>query len=243
MSDQPLTPLSRHDLQWCIRMLPKKVLELMQARPGQVFLAGGFIRAAIAHEPINDVDLFVPSKDAAAACALALKGNNEHIRLIETENAWTVVMKPYPVQIIHRWTFNDPAACIQSFDFTIARAAIWHEGPNAGQWASACDPQFYPDLAAKRLVYCKPERIEEAGGSMLRVLKFYQRGYRIPLDSLGAVIARLCQAVDWNKIDRHNNVEGQLGKVLTGLLREVDPNIDPLHESHLPSDAQEEDSQ
>ena len=70
---------------------------------------------------------------------------------------------------------------------------------------------------------------------MLRVLKFYQRGYRIPLDSLGAVIARLCQAVNWGKIETHGNTEAQLGKVLTGLLREVDPNIDPLHESHLPS--------
>ncbi len=72
---------------------------------------------------------------------------------------------------------------------------------------------------------------------MLRVLKFYQRGYRIPLDSLGAVMARLIRAVNVKELlDRPADChESQWSKVLTGLLHEVDPNVDPTHIDHLPA--------
>ena len=49
-----------------------------------------------------------------------------------------------------------------------------------GEYVGLCNIRFYPDLAARRLVYTSPLRNEDAGGSILRVLKFYQRGYRIP---------------------------------------------------------------
>ena len=71
---------------------------------------------------------------------------------------------------------------------------------------------------------------------MLRVLKYYQKGYRIPMDSLGKVIARLVSKVNFHAIDPGDNE--WLAKVVTGLLIEVDPAIDPLHNAHLP--AQEE---
>jgi hypothetical protein len=64
---------------------------------------------------------------------------------------------------------------------------------------------------------------------MLRVLKFYQRNYRIPLDSLGAVIARLVGGVHWDELQRSrfgNRGEQGLAQVLTSLLREVDPLVD-----------------
>jgi hypothetical protein len=138
---------------------------------------------------------------------------------------------------VHRWTFSDALDVVPSFDFTIARAVFFWSGP-LQRWCGFCDPNFYCDLAAKRLVYCSPVRNEDAGGSMLRVLKFYQRGYRIPLDSLGAVIARMCQGVNaeagWTLDDTFRDEE-QLGLKLTDLLREVDPAIDPEHIAHLPS--------
>jgi hypothetical protein len=67
---------------------------------------------------------------------------------------------------------------------------------------------------------------------MLRVLKFYQRGYRIPLDSLAMVIGRLMSGV--NKSVRCGD-ENDIAGAVTGLLIEVDPQIDPNHTSHLPS--------
>ena len=219
--------LNRMDLAWAVRRLPAPIRDLLKAHGPKVFMAGGYLRAIVSGEKVSDLDLFAPSKDYAEACAKELAGDGKPH---ETDNAFTVRTKPYVTQFIHRWTFTDPKDAIASFDFTIAQAAIWwtEEG-----WRSCCAPGFYADLAAKRLVYTAPARNEDAGGSMLRVLKFYQRGYRIPLDSLGAVIARLALGVE--RINKAASSEAWLAKIITGLLREVDPLIDPDHIAHLPS--------
>jgi len=220
-----------HDLQFALRRLPYGVLKLLRDFPNKVFVGGGYIRAIIASEHINDIDLFVPSKDLGEAYATILA---EGRKVYTTDNAFTITKTKPMVQIIHRWTYETPSDLINSFDFTIAMGALWYDG---GGWRSLCHERFYADLAAKRLHYTAPIRNEDAGGSLLRVLKFYQRGYRIPLDSFGAVIARLVQAVRMDEI--HD--EKHLAKVLTGLLREVDPAIDPNHLAHLPAENTELD--
>lgn len=235
--------LDRRDVLWISRRLPGAVLDALKAHGSQLFLAGGFIRACVANEPVNDVDLFTSDAEFAARVASDLcnsGGRRERCKVHKTDNAYTVIGLGLPVQVIHRWTFASPQECVASFDFTIARAALWVESGHTPD--SVCDPRFYADLAAKRLVYCSPKRVEEVGGSMLRVLKFYQRGYRIPLDSLGAVMARMVNDLDWESIEKSAYTQGisneqQIAKVLTGLLQEVDPNIDPFHQSHLPADA------
>ncbi len=216
--------LAECDVSWCVRRLPHAVKKACMELP--ITLAGGFIRSCIAREPVADIDLFVTSKDAAKmlAALLTIQGDPPPH---ETENAYTVRSKlDFPVQVIHRWTFDKPEYVVPSFDFTIARAAIWFDQSDK-KWHSAADPDFYRDLAAKRLVYCSPIRNEDAGGSMLRVLKFYQRGYRIPLDSLAAVTARMVNAIDFGQSpdDPHVSREQWIAKILTGLLHEVDPNI------------------
>jgi|SRR5688572_25625794 len=253
-----MNQLNPNDLAWCLRRTPKKVLELLKLYPGKFCVAGGFIRSCIANEKVNDVDIFAADKTHAKIGAdflAAGKGNNGSAsRIFESDNAYTIYGYTTTPQIIHRWTFPNPLDVVPSFDFTIACAAFWWtnnyqvtaetylggQPPLAPCWTSACDPDFYSDLAAKRLVYRSPVRNEDAGGSMLRVLKFYQRGYRIPLDSLGAVIARLMQGVKWDEVEKTAKLdkiseEEQLGRVLCGLLREVDPDIDPSHIAHLPS--------
>ena len=96
-----------------------------------------------------------------------------------------------------------------------------------------CHSNYYQDLSARRLIYTSPERIEEAGGSMLRVLKFYQKGFRIPLKDLAAVIARISCSINPSKVDIEN--ESHVAPIITALLREVDPEVDPEHRAHLPS--------
>ncbi len=234
-----MNQLTPSDLQWCLRRTPRKVLELLKTYPGLFCVAGGFIRSCIANEKVNDVDLFASSKFHASLGAnyLAAKRGNDGApsRIHTSDNAHTVFGYQTTPQIIHRWTFPHPREVIPSFDFTIASAAFWWEN---GCWTSACHESFYADLAAKRLVYLSPIRNEDAGGSMLRVLKFYQRGYRIPLDSLAAVIARLCQGVrnsdGWTLDDTFRHEEKLTG-ILSGLLREVDPSLDPSHIAYLPS--------
>ncbi len=218
--------LLKEDLHWCLRRLPKDVVKLLKQKKNQLFMAGGFIRACISNEKPSDIDLFSPNKDVAELCARTLMGQD--FKIIETENAFTVFGRGrLSVQFIHKWNFEKPEDVLPSFDFTIAKAVIWSDGKN---WQSLCDERFYQDLASKRLMYCSPKRIEEVGGSMLRILKFYQRGYRIPLDSLGAVIARIMTGVDFAKARN----EKDWAHILSGLLREVDPDVDPSHISHLP---------
>lgn len=222
-----MSELSGYDIAWCVRRLPESVKTILKSQH-EIMVAGGYIRACVAGEEVNDIDIMVPSKDVAATAAKALSMACGNAEIYESPNAFTVKILPIPAQFVHRWTFKTAQAAIDSFDFTIARAAFWWNGTD---WKSCIDPAFYQDLAAKRLVYCSPVRVEEAGGSMLRVLKFYQRGYRIPLDSLGAVIARITSAVDFTKA----GTEGEVARVVSGLLREVDPSVDPAHVAHLPS--------
>lgn len=232
------TDLTWDDVAWAVRRLPKAIRDLLQKHGRKVFIAGGYVRAVIAREPVNDIDLFTSSKDYGEACAKALAApeGRKPRRLLETDNAYTVFLKPWPVQFIHRWTFDEPADAIASFDFTVAQAAMWWD-EEASSWRGCCAPRFYADLAAKRLVYTEPDRDEAPGGSMLRVLKFYQRGYRIPLDSLGAVIGRLVRGVEPSSF-----AERKLEKIITGLLREVDPVVDPNHVAHLPAQGDDEDA-
>ena len=235
--------LEKQDLQWALQRTPVPVLELMKRRGTRLLAAGGFLRSIIANEKINDIDLFSPTQEEAYSAAQELAGDD---KIYTTDNAYSVRLKRgLLAQFIHRWTFDRPEDMLNSFDFTIACGAFWYDASrfdplHAGAgWQSMIDDRFYADLAAKRLIYRSPLRNEDAGGSLLRVLKFYQRGYRIPLNSLGAVIARLVNAVDEEKIGALSyagNHEQKLAKVLTALLHEVDPAIDPEHIAHLPSD-------
>lgn len=251
--------LDRHDLHWALRLLPKSVLAMMKKYGPNIVVAGGFIRSAVAQERPNDLDLFTPSPELAKVYAQELVGPRG--KLIETENAYTISRRPgqrFSVQFIHRWSYGGPLALLDSFDFTIAKAAFWHEPENEHEtccgtttapasWQAVCDDRFYSDLAAKRLVYTCPQRNEDAGGSLLRSIKFMMRdGFKMPLDSLGAVIARMAVAVDQDGLGGLCNTTGctkekAWGKVLTGLLREVDPLHDAEHIYHLPTLGEESD--
>lgn len=240
------TNLMWHDLERCLRRTPPQVLALMKGVGAELFVAGGFVRACVSGEEINDIDLFCPEKEKALAWArqlLAQGGTSVH----ETDNAATVLGYKYPLQFIHRWTYTYPSMALNSFDFTISMAGFWAQRfPNMEQttWQSACHERFYADVAAKRMIYTSPTREEEAGGSLLRVLKFYQRGYRIPLNSMGAVISRIIKGIDFAHLPTrpatHKKApytrEEAITVAVIQLLREVDPEIDPNHIAHLPSE-------
>lgn len=220
--------LDNMDLYWAVRRLPKRLKDVMTAGTfgGKIFVGGGYLRAVVSGEEINDVDIFVESKEMAEALIKLLKKDDE--KVFSSENAFTLPGK-MAIQIIHRWTFTTKEQLCHSFDFTICQAAIEYSCLEK-KWSSYCHERFYVDLASKRLVYTSPVREEEAGGSMLRVLKYYQKGYRIPIDSLGDVMARV-----FAKVRESDCCPEDYGKVITGLLREVDPNVDPFHICHLPA--------
>lgn len=233
--------LNSHDLHFALRRLPRELIQVMKSTryAGRVYVGGGYLRAIVAGEPVNDVDVFVDSQAEAEPLAVLLvqlrnpelkeaKPDDERIkrRMHITKNAITIFGFKTTIQIIYRWVFSKGPAVCGAFDFTCCCACFWFEDT---KWRSYVDPRFYQDLAARRLVYRAPNRNEDAGGSMLRVLKYYQKGYRMPLDSLGAVVARLVKGVE----DIEEMGEDRLAFILTGLLREVDPLIDPEHVAHL----------
>jgi hypothetical protein len=215
--------LRKQDLQHVVARLPKDVIALIKER--NLFLGGGFVRATIAGEKPADIDLFGSTKDQLEASARALSDQRHGARMHSSKNALTVLSgSRMPVQMIFRWLYSLPEDLMKSFDFTVAQAIIWYaknENGDGGLWHSCCHDDFYPDLAARRLVYCSPFRNEDAGGSILRVRKFLARGYNIQAPALAAVIARLCSAVEWGSIGDEENA----AFVLCGLLREVDPMV------------------
>jgi len=232
-----MTTLTADDILWATRVLPRAVKDAMKKHGNKIVVAGGFLRASIARETINDVDLFVPDAEFGRQLASELSEGNQK-KVHQSENALTIFGHKYTIQVITRWTFHHPSFIVPSFDFTIARAAMWWE-PSLDSWQSLADERFYPDLAAKRLIYCNPERNEDAGGSMLRLLKFYSRGYTAPLSTVAGVMGRMLTGVPEVNFEKRGCIrpgdwEKQMGQVLTGLLREVDPQIDPDHIAHIP---------
>lgn len=210
------------DVKWLLRKMPATLRSYAELAERKVFIAGGFIRAVIAGEVVNDVDVFTDSNDSAQKIAMAIRGGET---LVTTPNAITVRSTAPVVQIITRWTFTKLSDCIESFDFTIARAGLTFSG---GSWGSFCDDNFYSDLAAKRLRYRAPDRMEDEAGSMLRMLKFYGRGYRAPLYDIAAVVARSVKGIEVAASSENARCEFVLGR-----LRVIDPSADPEDEGHL----------
>jgi hypothetical protein len=219
--------LTLKDLQFVVSRIPRDVRELMKKYG--LYLGGGFIRETIAQQKPNDIDLFGPNK-AILDTASAELAEARQARVLNTDNAITLVSAPrLPVQFITRWLFAAGDDVLASFDFTVCQAVVWWNGAN---WESRVADTFYSDLAARRLVYTSPNREEAAGGSLMRVRKFLGRGYNIQAESFGAVIARLLHKAH---VSGMTATEEGAAKVITGLLREVDPllvidGIEPIEE-------------
>jgi hypothetical protein len=220
--------LQPNDLNHVVRRLPKDIRALLTKYHGTLFLGGGFIRSIVAGEQVNDIDLFGVSKELLGKIAeelQATRGGKVNCLLHHTKNAITVICNGRAtVQFITRWTFTDMGELISSFDFTVCQAAISRDGAlKSSPWVSEVSDLFYIDLASKRLTYTSPNRDEEAGGSLLRSIKYMKRGYVMQIGSLAGVVARVAAAVDPDRVDVRD--ERAVKRVLHGLLEEVDPSI------------------
>ncbi|AUQ95990.1 hypothetical protein PhaeoP66_03248 [Phaeobacter inhibens] len=209
--------LEKADLELVVRRLPKDVRTLMLANRGDLFVGGGFIRAVIANEDVSDIDFFGRSHAFLSGCATTVEGqrDKDHTRVLRTKNAITLATENrLPLQFITRWRYETPEAIVDEFDFTICQAVVYVRAD--GLFTSLVGPTFYSDLAAKRLVYTSPARDEEAGGSLMRVIKYVKRGYRIQAGSLGAVTARVVEK--WEPGGRVSMADYAVAR-----MQEVDP--------------------
>ena len=241
--------LTRTDLNFVLSRCPRDIIKQLRVNAGKLFLAGGFIRATISGEKVADIDLFGISHDDLLRIAKDLTLERKG-RYFATKNAITVLAPPrFPVQFITRWVFDTTEKLIASFDFTVCQAGIWAERlPDSTEmkdgklvpkenyrFHSAISDTYYADLAARRLVYTHPVREEEAGGSLMRVIKFVKKGYNVQAPTLAGVIARIITKLSTNGLETyeetgtktpiHRIKEDWAAKVVTGLLREVDPLV------------------
>lgn len=229
--------LTHFDRRHVAERLPRDIRDLLKTYAGALCVGGGFLRAVIGRETVNDIDLF--GRDAAQMeqIAGALAALRSGSRIHKSKNAITLLAPDRtPVQFITRWTFDSVADLVNSFDFTVCQAVLWRS--RNGEWNSRCGDRFYIDLAGRRLHYTSPVRDEEAGGSLLRVIKYAKRGYSIQVGSLGAVVARLaCH----KSVSAATN-EADAALQLRELLREVDPLfvIDGMEvvDEHAPLDGE-----
>jgi hypothetical protein len=169
------------DLNAAVAALSYKLKLAMEKKGDRVFVAGGFLRAIVAREPVNDIDVFSESTvDQMGFLAMCMGDEKIHT----TPNAFSIDTKP-SIQIIRNWNFPTARACIDSFDFSICQAAIWYSNHT---WRSVCSENFYADLAARRLRYNSNNRNAVSSSSMVRLLKFYERGYVTSGDSLASIV-------------------------------------------------------
>lgn len=111
-----------------------------------------------------------------------------------SQHAFNVKGMKYPVQVIRIGRPENAQQVLDSFDFSMCRAAVWFKNSDTdGGWKSLCHDSFYEDLSAKRLVYCSPVD-ENLGSSLLRLLKFYGKGFTAPNETISQIVARVAKA-------------------------------------------------
>jgi hypothetical protein len=153
-------------------------------------LGGGFIRAIVAGESPSDIDLFVPDQYTADTLADFFANSASPLKPVvhRSVNAITIRGEGRPIQIITRWKYSNPEDVIRSFDYTLSQAVLWRDTFNGWQTLGSLD--FEEDVINRRLVYTSPQREEEKAGSLIRLFKFYKRGYTPELGTVAAVCAR-----------------------------------------------------
>lgn len=207
--------LLHEDMMRVLAALPREVGEYLRDTQG-VYLAGGFIRSIISNEAPSDIDLFLKEGGDPHLTAESLAHGEE---LFTSEFAHTIpsLVHGYLVQVIDKWRFASPEDIIRHFDFTIAQAVIWYESRDTRPgWRSKCSHQFYQDLAGRRLHYNryhKPDELD-AGGTLLRVMKFVKRGFNISPEDLADIVFEVSR-------------DCGTPQDIVNILREVDPANPP----------------
>lgn len=208
--------LNRKDVIRVIWSLPIEIKNI--AKTDSVIVAGGFIRAIVAKEPISDIDLF-GDKETLEAIAGDRESEN-CCKIFRTDRSITLIdWLKHPIQLVIGFPHSDPVKLIESFDFTICQACVYWDKTNE-KWHSLCSDDFYFDLAAKRLHYTE-QGVPPA--SLLRVKKFIKKGYTISAQELAVIVAGIIKEIKWGKVQPTDY--DRVKQLLIGIMNELDPNI------------------
>lgn len=188
--------LDEDDIKRIVYALPEQVVELMRRHPGQVVVAGGFIRATVGGEDVNDIDVFVSDEDEAEKwlddVKLDFDNKDTYLQVAPT------IECPHEIQVVWRYPYKEPYEILEQFDYTVAKGAVWFDKGdknNPSNFISLCHERFYRDIARKMLVY-ECEREVERIESIPRLLKYTSYGYSISPASLSDLMVKTCLSMD-----------------------------------------------
>lgn len=210
--------------------------------PDGAFIAGGALTSVFTNKPIRDVDFYFKSR----------KAFEEAIQQAYDENLWcttatdravTFVQGDSVIQLMHFEFFPDAAAVFDAFDFTVCMAAY---DIDAGEFVF--HENFFKHAAQRYLSFHSGTRYPF--GSLLRVLKYQQRGYTLSKGDL-LRISLCCHKVpltSWDDLARA--IGGQYGEKVsleTDAPFSIDAAIDliqntdftvPATQEEMPGDAE-----
>lgn len=63
-------------------------------------------------------------------------------------------------------------------------------------WRGICSPEFFEDLTSLKMRYTAPDRDEDPGASVLRMVRFAERGFHIEREDIARCIGRFVSRID-----------------------------------------------
>lgn len=204
------------------------------------FIAGGAVRSVFASEPINDFDIFFPSKQNFNDCIEKLgeimendkndsSTQSTHFKynFTKTDAAYSYTTKEKQQFQLIQAVFGSPSDILSSFDFTICMGA-WI--PNATLPYTSktfiLDDLFLKHIAQHRLVFNANANYPIC--SLWRALKYVKKGYKLP--AVEAI--KLALKINSIKIENREDFRKQLMGIDTMFLKEL---TDALKDNNQPA--------
>lgn len=172
--------------------------------PEGAFIAGGALTSAFTNLPIKDTDIYFKSKEAFITAVEDAYDSNMWC-LAATDRAVTFASHERIIQLMHFDFFETAEAIFDAFDFTVCMAAY---DIDAARFVFHDD--FMKHAAQRFLRFHSGTRYPF--GSLIRVLKYQQRGYTIGKGDL-LRIGLCCHEVplqSWDDLARA--IGGQYGE-------------------------------
>ena len=207
------------------RQLPEDVTRLLQHIRSGICVAGGFCRDAFLGESPKDVDIFGTSQMIVEE-AIDWFGWNckEYEAGVRTANSRT--FKPrydhevQPVQFVERCYYPTHAELIESFDWSVCQCAVYftQEPHGDGHFEAICTNAFGEDIQAGKLHYTAPERDEDPGASILRMVKLTHRGFKPTEDSIARAIGRFAAEL----VKQETHLDDAFDKDMAPVTKEIE---------------------
>lgn len=192
-------PIHRDLVNNIVAKLPEDVKRLLMHFGSGLCVAGGFCRDAFIGEEPKDVDIFAVDANLLAEALLWFKTEAKEYQLekqktnsvnfvANMDDEQTGFREVPPVQFINRVFYPMHGELIKSFDWSVCQIAVYYIIDDG--WKGICTKAFGEDIQSGTLHYTAPERDEDPGGSVLRMMRFTQRGWKPTEESIARCLGR-----------------------------------------------------